>query len=276
MAELPYLQLWVDRWMGSESVGLMPLAAQGLYTRLLCVQWRNGSLPVDVAQVARLAGVDRADFTELWPHLEHLFPVQDGRMANLILAEQRAKALSSSETRSTANSGNARARWAKAQEADANGMPIACEPDANGNADGTLRASSSSSSSSSTREGESEGAPKVLRVQGSILDHLPEDYATEDLQEAWASYERHRKEKGIKGYTPEALKTLAGKFLKAGVSPAGVVELISKAVSSNWQGIPHEAITRAGQRKGPGGPMAPAGSWASDVERLVQAAEGGR
>jgi len=65
--KLPYFSFYASDWLGSMSVGMMSLAEQGLYCRLLCIQWslQDCGLPDDCDSLARLVGVNKLEFTQL-------------------------------------------------------------------------------------------------------------------------------------------------------------------------------------------------------------------
>jgi uncharacterized protein YdaU (DUF1376 family) len=66
----PWFKFWVDDFLNDEAVLLMTNEQVGVYVRLLCRDWREGSLPSRWEFIARLVGIDPndpwwADFVEL-------------------------------------------------------------------------------------------------------------------------------------------------------------------------------------------------------------------
>lgn len=67
-------------WLGSASVSAMPLAAQGLYARLLSFAWLSDGLPANEDALRRLASVGRAEWKRVWPVVAPLWEDRDGRL----------------------------------------------------------------------------------------------------------------------------------------------------------------------------------------------------
>lgn len=83
--KLPFMPFYGADFYESEKVGLMDAAEQGVYLRLLWRQWREGSLPLEVARMAQLAGVPT-----LSARVAECFPAEsDGRRRNRRLEEIR-------------------------------------------------------------------------------------------------------------------------------------------------------------------------------------------
>ena len=104
---LPFFPLYAADFLTDEVVALVPNDGVGIYIKLLCRQWIEGSLPSCTGDLSRLAGEDEDSFCLLWDLLEHKFPAgEDGRLRNPRLAAERAKAESIYERKS--NGGKAR------------------------------------------------------------------------------------------------------------------------------------------------------------------------
>lgn len=76
----PYFPFYPKDWLGSASVSAMPLAAQGLYARLLAFAWLSDGLPADSDALRRLASVERGEWRRLWPIVAPLWEERDGRL----------------------------------------------------------------------------------------------------------------------------------------------------------------------------------------------------
>jgi uncharacterized protein YdaU (DUF1376 family) len=76
----PYFPWYPKDWLGSASVSAMPLAAQGLYMRLISFAWLSDGLPADGEALRRLAGVERAEWKRVWPLVAPLWEDRDGRL----------------------------------------------------------------------------------------------------------------------------------------------------------------------------------------------------
>lgn len=64
---LPWFKFWANRWLGSETVGGMSLAEQGLFVRILCAQRVYGPLPRDAWKLSKMLGI-RYEATTRWLH----------------------------------------------------------------------------------------------------------------------------------------------------------------------------------------------------------------
>jgi uncharacterized protein YdaU (DUF1376 family) len=76
----PYFPFYPKDWLGSASVSAMPLAAQGLYARLLSFAWLSDGLPADEDALRRLASVERVEWKRVWPLVAPLWEERDGRL----------------------------------------------------------------------------------------------------------------------------------------------------------------------------------------------------
>ena len=90
---LPFFPLYASDFLNDEDVALVPNDAVGIYIKLLCRQWIEGSLPNCTGALSRLSGEDEDSFVYLWELLSHKFPEgEDGRLRNPRLAAERDKA----------------------------------------------------------------------------------------------------------------------------------------------------------------------------------------
>ena len=101
----------------------LPAEAVGIYVRLLCYQWNNGSIPTDEAELARVAGVDAdAMRTHMRTVMLKFIPDECGGLQNARLEREREHKLSVIEKSKAA----ADSRWAKEKarkEADSTKKP---------------------------------------------------------------------------------------------------------------------------------------------------------
>ena len=56
MKKIPAFQFYPADWLSSQRVALLTLEEEGAYIRLLCYCWKNGELPNDMEQLAKLIG----------------------------------------------------------------------------------------------------------------------------------------------------------------------------------------------------------------------------
>jgi uncharacterized protein YdaU (DUF1376 family) len=102
-------------WLADEDVDLMPLEAQGAYVRLMCHQWREGSIPADAASLARLLKVHHKTFSAIWAKLEPKFPLTETGQRRLNTRLKNVQDQQALKSRRQAN--NADKRW-KTKETD--------------------------------------------------------------------------------------------------------------------------------------------------------------
>ena len=109
---MDWFPLDVNDWL--LDLATMPLDAQGAYLRLLCYQWRDGSVPADEETLAGLVGlVARSPaWRGVWGALERHFPASEGARRNPRLAAERGAAVEKSELYQT----SARRREARRRE----------------------------------------------------------------------------------------------------------------------------------------------------------------
>lgn len=69
----PAFQFYPKDFLTDSNVVVMSLQERGAYITLICQCWIDGSLPSDVARLARLCGVPVSPFRKLWPALEPCF-----------------------------------------------------------------------------------------------------------------------------------------------------------------------------------------------------------
>ena len=109
----------------------LPAEAVGIYVRLLCYQWNNGSIPSDENELARVAGVDAdAMRTHMRTVMLKFMPDGCGGLKNARLEREREHKLSVIEKSKSA----ADSRWTKEKARKAAGA--ASRPGCGGNADG--------------------------------------------------------------------------------------------------------------------------------------------
>jgi uncharacterized protein YdaU (DUF1376 family) len=108
----------------------LPAEAVGIYVRLLCYQWNNGSIPSDENELARVAGVDAdAMRTHMRTVMLKFMPDGCGGLKNARLEREREHKLSVIEKSKSA----ADSRWTKEKARKA--AEAANRPGCGGNAD---------------------------------------------------------------------------------------------------------------------------------------------
>lgn len=122
---------WYPRdFAADEPVQLMSLEEEGAYRRLLDHQWLHGSVPSDVAQLARICkNVAPAKMRKIWPAIAPLFFAIDGdpsRLQNRKVERVRAAQIAYKKKQSESGKAGAEARWKdKHPDGDPNGGRMA-------------------------------------------------------------------------------------------------------------------------------------------------------
>lgn len=69
----PAFQFYPKDFLSDERVRLMSLAERGAYITLICQCWSEGTIPADVAKMAKVIGTPEAPFRKLWPAIATCF-----------------------------------------------------------------------------------------------------------------------------------------------------------------------------------------------------------
>lgn len=88
----PWFPFYVDDFVGDELVRLHDNRLVGIYVRLLCHQWREGSLPTDERALALIAHETPNQFRKVWAKLKTKFVEREGRLCNPRMLEEQDKA----------------------------------------------------------------------------------------------------------------------------------------------------------------------------------------
>jgi len=144
----PAFQFYPSDFLSDENVMLMSNQAVGCYIKLLCINWKQGSVPSDIETLALLCGEDGSTMARLWLSLKPCFKAnENGRLINPRLEQERQKQINFRKERSKSGKKGAVKLWKQKEKegkwlshssaiVDVNGLAIA------------LQSSSSSSSSS--------------------------------------------------------------------------------------------------------------------------------
>jgi uncharacterized protein YdaU (DUF1376 family) len=169
----PAFQFYPKDFLSDEKQIQMSLAAVGIYIRLLCHCWNEGSLPADPVSLARLAGAGKKEFRTAWPSIQSCFQTTpEGRLVNPRMDRDRV-----SQTRfRSSQSRRAEARWAGeittkvSKSLDNFQKPDAVASIRHYRNDAGPQCSSSSSSSSKEQIQIQPAAPANLSVSDEIAD----------------------------------------------------------------------------------------------------------
>lgn len=151
----PAFQLYPGDFLSDERVMLMNDAQVGVYMRLICTCWREGSIPADLELAARLGGRVKATDEEVQFVLEcfSVDPDDSTRLKHKRLEEERSRQAEYRLKKSASGKKGARSRW------QTDGTAIAPPSSENGSAIVSPMANDGSSSSSSSSSSKEEPPP---------------------------------------------------------------------------------------------------------------------
>lgn len=180
----PAFQFYPKDFITDEHVELMSLAERGAYITLICKCWIEGSLPADVARLARLCGSPLPAFRRLWLAIEPCFrPLADGqRFVHPRLERERRK--QSAFRRRQADNGRLGGRPKKNPQESQNEKGLGSS--------GLVKTEPRKSSSSSVFDLRSSTSVKRESLSPSSDDRLS-DRAAAFLERYQALYQKHRK-----------------------------------------------------------------------------------
>lgn len=229
MAKSPAFQFYPSDWLSDAKVQTLTAAQEGIYIRLLCYCWREGSLPADGSAIAQLCKRDVSDL-DIDHVLKNFFLLSDGKYHNKRLDQERDKQMRFAKERSKSGKLGAKKRWEK-EHSSANGLAIA-EPMAK-------NSFSSSSSSISTSidilskdnisKGSKKTKAKIIRSTDDIPNYrdITPNYFVPLNQ--WLEY---KAEMG-KGYkSVAAIRSLIKQF----PTTEKLSSAVAHSMSNNYQG----------------------------------------
>ena len=110
----PAFQFYAADWLADSTVMRMSCAQRGAYINLLCVQWRERTIPDDAAACRRLAGAGVREWKHIWPAMLTAFEANnDGTRSNKRLLSQQNSDIEFRTERSDSGAKGAKAHWAK-------------------------------------------------------------------------------------------------------------------------------------------------------------------
>lgn len=166
----PAFQFYPKDFLNDEKQIRMSATAAGIYIRLLCHCWNEGSLPQDPHVLAKMAGASNRQLADLWPSIAPCFRVtEDGRLIQPRLEREREKQLTYRQRQSDRGKASAAIR-STLVEARLNAGSTLVEPRP---VEQALLNSSSSSSSA------------VCSLQTPVKRALPSD-----LDEKWLAFQQ--------------------------------------------------------------------------------------
>lgn len=172
MKKIPAFQFYPSDWLSSQRVSLLTLEEEGAYIRLLCYCWKNGELPNDNEQLARLIG--KGASTTLASKVATMFQADGCRLLHDRLNELRAEREQWLEKSRKGGLASA-AKRAKQREIEENDSKGGCNL-----VDDCLQPNGNTSSSSSNIVSHSREQPTLEEVKAYALQIGLAEWVAED------------------------------------------------------------------------------------------------
>lgn len=87
----PAFSFYPKDWLSDANVTAMTFDEQGIYVRLLCHYWLEGTLPASEEKLARLLGMPVKRFARAWVALQPCFRVEGDRLVQKRVETEREK-----------------------------------------------------------------------------------------------------------------------------------------------------------------------------------------
>ena len=112
MGKSPAFQFYASDFLSDENVVLMSNQEVGCYIKLLCFNWKQGSIPNDIDKLSRLCGESKEIMDAIWENIKSCFKENSsGRLVNPRIERERVKQKRFSENRKKAGKLGAEKRW---------------------------------------------------------------------------------------------------------------------------------------------------------------------
>ena len=220
MKASPAFQFYHRDFKTDPLVELMSFEQRGIYVWLLCSCWEAGSIPDDVAGLARICGLTYKAMLRLWPGIAPCFTSSgSGRLVQKRLEQERARQSDFREAQRLKGLASGRAR----RDDDANPGSTPVEPRLNpeANPNGTLHAASCSLHAAEGSSLRSEDAPqpaKARRKPSGPVQELLDWFRTEYERTQATAYVIAQKDavaatKLLKDFHPEDIRSRATRWL---------------------------------------------------------------
>jgi len=149
----PAFQFYPSDFLSDGNTIVMSAEEIGMYTLLLCVCWKEGSIPDDIDELSILTRTSSDKFEKSWEkRISKCFVKNDnGELVNPRLEKERIKQKNYKKKKQEAGKKGAQARWNN-NDSKGNGKDIAVPQNENGSAKKVPLANDGSSSSFSSSE----------------------------------------------------------------------------------------------------------------------------
>lgn len=210
----------------------------GAYIRLLCYQWEHGAIPNRADKLARICGMDKADFDDVWESLKDRFDDVKGKNLKVQsrLSIQRKK---DTETWLKRRAGGSKGGRPKIRDDESREKR---KPQGLGQ--GKPQGSKNKTSTEEgigNREKRIEGENESISIDECLAVEVPRELNVSEFREAWKSWVEYKQE------SPHAWTDLRGVRAQltrlAKHDREAAIAGIWNAISERWQGIFPEKIT---------------------------------
>ena len=195
----PAFQFYARDFFMDENVRLMTNQQVGIYIKLLCFCWLEGSIPKNSSAIAKLCDETETAMAQLWPAISKCFEVSqldDERLVNKRLDAERKKQQEFSDERKKAGKRGAKISWNHEIKTDSSAI---AEPMAKNS---SAFASASASSTSNTIKHTAAKAASYTPAFESFWKEYPRKSGKVAAFKSWAS-------KGCEVHLEAILKALA-------------------------------------------------------------------
>lgn len=205
MPSSPAFQFYPSDFLADENQMLMELAEVGAYIRLICVCWKEGSIPTDMRKLAKLVGTAPKEMERVWPAVAPCFdphPVIADRLVHPRLERERRKQAAHKQKMSEAGRRGADARKAKKDATDEQPDPSQAEArlQLGLSSDQAFQSLPSGESSASAESSITEQPQRAAFVENPVPEYLRTEYTRYQLVQAagrecgmgtWTNAEEH-------------------------------------------------------------------------------------
>jgi len=249
-APLDWFPFNVVAWLTSETARCMGNAARGAYIDLLARQWRDGSIPADVARLARLCGETADSFAAIWEEVGPCFTELDGdssRLINLRLEQDRTEQDQARIQKTEAGKRGMAKRWAKSTTGSQ--VESASEPIADDNT--VIATNNGVITSDNEKEKEKERENISILIAGertgvieTLIRALPETHRTSEVETAIRRYGTMRAENAVRdavGWRPWGVTSAEALAVQWGKHPVpALLAALENATANQWKNLRFE------------------------------------
>lgn len=114
--DLPWFKIYAAEVLSDENFQGWDVTERGSWFTLLCVEWREGSIPGDMQSLAKLLHLDSSAMRAVWSAIGSRFvphPDHPGRLASPRMEKEREDAERLSNKKADSGRRGARSRWDK-------------------------------------------------------------------------------------------------------------------------------------------------------------------